>query len=524
MNTSHTVVEYVTTIERIDQLAEQGRHYDTIKIDPDTDYPVTLAKRRHHMRHLCNKNAGANANENTLRLNNGSTLFSRIYIQSELIAYPHHLRLMWCEDTRQIFCSYYPDQAKCFADVRTKVKAVKFLNQHIPSATEQHGQNYWRDVVAEQISTLSFDPTTAGWEIKSTNSLELGVEIYGKNELCKGGSESVSCMTTSTKGSLWHTEAVTGRNVHPIYAYLESPDVRLCYITDKAGEYIARWIAPKNADKYCAIYAANKNYLLVLRMLQDAGWVQDDEQLRGCRLAVITTDDGRVLMPYIDSRTSYLDIDNQSCGLAFLTRGTGYDCDHSTGTLSVVCCACCGGRMGEDAVYIESTEEMVCDGCCSEHYVYANTGRHGGMYVQDEDDVYYFNGEHYTIAGLNYHNIVVLDNGDCCSLDDAIEVDGDYYHIDDCSCCPITGEYFLSDGGRTIEGVETPVSPDAYMEHATNSQFDILVNMESGNIPPLADVLDSISSLMDDSDLLNEDSIEEQYNAITATLIEGEAA
>jgi len=64
-------------------------------------------------------------------------------------------------------------------------------------------------------------------------------------------------------------------------------------------------------------------------------------------------------------------------------------------------------------------------------------GRRGHQYYVHEDNVVYVesSSEHYDQDYLGDNNIVELENGDYEEMDNAVEVDGDWYHLDDERIC-----------------------------------------------------------------------------------------
>jgi hypothetical protein len=115
-------------------------------------------------------------------------------------------------------------------------------------------------------------------------------------------------------------------------------------------------------------------------------------------------------------------------------------------------CDDCGDRTSNDDGYWVGRQEdtQVCDDCRSNHYQYAY-GRRGAQYYVHEDNVVYVesNSEHYDQDYLGDNNIVELNNGDYEELENAVEVDGDWYHIDDERICRTedTDEFMRVDDG-----------------------------------------------------------------------------
>lgn len=515
--TTPTVIELIDSEVRMHQIASQAGAYTTMRINPQTTLPQTHGNLRHALRNAVNGDSGLDASPKTVRANSGR-LRRKVYMSTSLCEYPMYTRFVLDEQSQTIMVSYYATLEKMFADIRTKKKAVAFLNEYAPQETAE----YWRDAVAQEIALLTFDATTAGWTMGCTNDRALAVAIYGCDDLHKNGGDSVSCMTTRSKSSLWHTCVETGDSVHPIFAYTDSPDVRVCYIQDKDGQYIARWIAPTRRDQYESIYCDGENYQHVLAMLACAGWVRNDELLRGCRLRVIITTDGKCLMPYIDSYTNQLDLDNQADGFAYLTVSSGYGCSHSDGTaynwsdVESFTCDCCGDSVCEDEIYwCESEDESVCQHCIDRDryaWVYCRHGDRDLMSTGDYNVVEY-GDEYYHKEYLDYYDLVLLYDGEVTDIDNAVfvESEGEYYPICDCSCCPVTGEYYLDCAGEKIDGIDCTVSPDGRDKIATkqNGRY-ILDEVANNTIEVETDaesMTDAILDQFEDADSVDRDGL-----------------
>ena len=126
-----------------------------------------------------------------------------------------------------------------------------------------------------------------------------------------------------------------------------------------------------------------------------------------------------------------------------LFRSGSYICDNTGGyptdeTGDFFDCEDCGDRTDDnDGYWIGRGEDTrVCESCLSNSYVYVY-GRRGNQYYVHQDNAVYVdcNSEHYDEDYLDDNEIVELNNGEYAPLDEAIEVDGDWYHIDDDRIC-----------------------------------------------------------------------------------------
>lgn len=523
-----TVMELIDSEMRMRQIASQAGAYTTMRINPQTKLPLTHGNLRHALRNAVNGDSGLAASPKTIQANNGR-LRRKVYMATSLCEYPMYTRFIWDEQSRTIMASYYATIEKMFADVRTKKKAVAFLNEHAPQETAE----YWRDAVAQETALLTFDSVAAGWTMGSTNDRALAVSVYGCDDLHKNGGNSVSCMTTRSKSSLWHTCVDTGDSVHPIFAYTDSPDVRVCYIQDKDGQCIARWIAPTGRDQYDSVYCDGENYQRILAMLSCAGWTRNDELLRGCRLRVIITTDGKCLMPYIDSYTNHLDLDNQVDGFAYLTVSSGYECSHSDGTacnwssVESFTCDCCGCAVDEDEIHwCDSEDRYVCQSCIdSDRYAWVHCRRGGRDLMNTNNyDVIEYKNEYYHREHLDYYDLVVLYDGEVTHQDNAVfvESEGEYYLADDCTLCPVTGEYYLDCVGERVDGINCIVSPDGRDKIATKQAGRyVLDEVENGTVDAETDAESMADATLDQfeyADSVDRDELVSYLQGIIDTL------
>ena len=97
----------------------------------------------------------------------------------------------------------------------------------------------------------------------------------------------------------------------------------------------------------------------------------------------------------------------------------------------------------DDAVWVESEGEHY----DSDDVILVYTGRHQEYFPEsDSDDFYEYGGNYYDMDGLEYHNLVILHDGDVCHRDNACWVEdmGEYYDEDDCYYWESDNEYHLS--------------------------------------------------------------------------------
>jgi len=119
-------------------------------------------------------------------------------------------------------------------------------------------------------------------------------------------------------------------------------------------------------------------------------------------------------------------------------------------------CEDCGDRTDDDDGYWigRGEDTRVCRHCVENSYVYAY-GRRGNQYYVHQDNSVYVesNSEHYDEDYLSDNEIVELENGDYEQMEEAIEINGDWYTIDDERICRFedTDEYGLTEDGWQCE-------------------------------------------------------------------------
>jgi len=190
--------------------------------------------------------------------------------------------------------------------------------------------------------------------------------------------------------------------------------------------------------------------------LREQGYRKENYWEDGERLAYHEAND-HFLAPYLDGGEKKVTIDAGAKALVIDSDGE-YTCDQTGGCPTYdndedyFECDDCGDRTSNDDGYWVGRQEdtQVCDDCRSNHYQYAY-GRRGAQYYVHEDNAVYVesNSEHYDQDYLGDNNIVELDNGDYEDVENAVEVDGDWYHIDDERICRTedTDEFMMVDDG-----------------------------------------------------------------------------
>jgi hypothetical protein len=115
-------------------------------------------------------------------------------------------------------------------------------------------------------------------------------------------------------------------------------------------------------------------------------------------------------------------------------------------------CEDCGDRTSDDDGYWigRGEDTRVCESCLNNDYTYVY-GRRGNQYYVHNDNTVYVDSqsEYYDVDYLSDNEIVELENGEYAPMDEAVEINGDWYHLDDDRICRFedTDEYGLTEDG-----------------------------------------------------------------------------
>jgi len=338
--------------------------------------------------------------------------------------------------------AYTQNEDKGQRDIQTVTSVGKYLRRHFPDLSDHE----IRDLVSRHGSadTYKFVHTTAEM-------------IY---HLHRGTS---SCMVWSENRGINCTDGVSR---HPYEAYNpkygwhmavrisgdETVGRALCMDNPETGDkyYVRTYARPANGgDGYSQADNGMENWL------KEQGYIKNNYWEDGEKLAYHETSN-HFLAPYLDGGDKRVSID--TCNRCVVIDSDGeYICDQTGGVPTYEdedCfeCASCGDSTSDDDGYWvgRHEDERVCSSCLDNDYVYAY-GRRGNQYYIPSDDAIYVNdqGEWYDPDYLGDNEIVELDNGEYVSMDEAIEINGDWYHIEDERVCRFedTDEYGLTEDG-----------------------------------------------------------------------------
>ena len=219
--------------------------------------------------------------------------------------------------------------------------------------------------------------------------------------------------------------------------------------SDGTKYYVRSYARPSNNGGYSETDNGMENWLKEQGYIKTACW-EDGE-----KLAYYGTSDN-FLAPFLDGGEKRVKIDAGRKCLVIDSDGE-FACDQTGGCPTDESgdyfeCEDCGDRTSEDDGYwVGRSEDMrVCESCQENNYRYVY-GRRGNQYYVHEDDAVYVEScsDYYDVEYLANNDIVELENGDYEQMENAVEVDGDWYHIDDERICRTedTDEFLIREDG-----------------------------------------------------------------------------
>jgi len=166
------------------------------------------------------------------------------------------------------------------------------------------------------------------------------------------------------------------------------------------------------------------------------GW-DEDQRLR----FIDDSNNCGFIAPYIDGCNQNVDIGSDSNGKYLYISSNGeYTCDNTDGDADYANraeCSDCGDWMDEGDGYWAGYHEdtLICSSCDGNYRV--GYGRNGREYRFHEDNAIYVESRdnYYHNEYLDDCNIVELENGEYEHIDQVIEIDGEYYLLEDERIC-----------------------------------------------------------------------------------------
>ena len=339
----------------------------------------------------------------------------------------HQLLLEWphISEGDRTRIAYTQNEAKGQKNIQTVTSVGKYLNRHfdLPDHTI-------RDLVSRHGSadTYKFVHTTA----------EMIYHLHRGPGSCMVWREDrgIRCDDGVTRHPYETYDPKYGWHMAVRISGDETIGRALCMTNSDGTKYFVRSYArPANNGGYSETDNGMENWL------HEQGYVKESYWRDGEKLAYHGTCDV-FLAPYLDGGDKRVSIDAGNKWVLVDSDGE-FLCDQTGGCPTddsgdYFECEDCGDRTAEDDGYWVGRGEdtRVCESCQENNYRYAY-GRRGHQYYVHEDNAIYVDSqsEYYDVDYLDDNEIVELNNGDYVPLDEAIEVDGDWYHIEDDRIC-----------------------------------------------------------------------------------------
>jgi hypothetical protein len=217
----------------------------------------------------------------------------------------------------------------------------------------------------------------------------------------------------------------------------------LCMDNKESGNkyYVRTYLRPTRDGEYSQVDGGLEHWLSEQGYVKKYSW-QDGEQFAYHEV------DNTVLMPFLDGGDKNVTVSEDNDGYTCLRMDCDgpYLCNRTDGLAlnehdddeDHFDCDNCGDRTHDDDGYwvYRNEDTHVCRSCVENDYTYVY-GRRGNQYYVRSDDAVRCDSddEYYDVNYLSDNNVVILYNDGCVSLDDAVEIDGDWFHVDDEDIC-----------------------------------------------------------------------------------------
>jgi len=334
--------------------------------------------------------------------------------------------------------AYTQNEDKGRRDIQTVTSVGKYLNRHF--ALPDH---IIRDLVSRHgtASQFKFVYTTA----------EMIYHLHRGPQSCMvwGEDRGIGCRDGVTRHPYeaynpkygWHMAVrIEGDKTMGRALCMTHPETGFKY-------YVRTYLRPSSDSSYSQADAGMENWL------QEQGYAKESSWQDGERLSLYETRDD-FLSPYLDGEYKRVRIDDDCL---VVDEEGGYACDQTGGAPTEIndntfeCEECGDDTDDDDGYWVGIHEEThVCCSCQENSYRYAYS-RRGNQYYIHEDNVVWVESqeEYYDTDHLSDNSIVELTNGDYEHIDNAIEINGDWYHIEDERICRFedTDEYGLTEDG-----------------------------------------------------------------------------
>jgi len=219
--------------------------------------------------------------------------------------------------------------------------------------------------------------------------------------------------------------------------------------SDGTKYFVRSYARPANNGGYSETDNGMENWL------HEQGYVKESYWRDGEKLAYYGTCDV-FLAPYLDGGDKHVSVDVGNRCVVVDSDGE-YVCDQTGGCPTddsgdYFDCEDCGDRTPDDDGYWigRGEDTRVCESCLNNDYTYVY-GRRGNQYYVHNDNVVYVDSqsESYDVDYLDDNEIVELNNGEYAPLDESVEINGDWYHVEDERICRTedTDEFLLVNDG-----------------------------------------------------------------------------
>lgn len=335
--------------------------------------------------------------------------------------------------------AYTRDEKYGEADRQTVTGVAKYLSRHFPGLPP----NLIRDIAARYAPGVIKEVTTMA---------EMLNAIISGPPSCMGGKDT------------WEDDH------HPYETY--DPALGWSMVVYKEGSIVTgralvndkQWVRTYRRDQSNSGYSQTDDRLVA--WLSDNGYCKAGSW-DGFKLKRIDVSSGAgFVAPYLDGdckrvdvRTDYLTITDDGDYVCDNTDGTATEEDRRT-------CEDCNDRISEDDGHWVGQDEgtLVCEHCCDNNYTWA-LSRRGEHHHIRHNNVVEVGGNYYDEDYLSDNNIVQTNDGDYCSLDDAVYIEsaGEYYNLDsERVCCTYDGTWEMRDDCVVLENGEYCLESDAW--------------------------------------------------------------
>ena len=262
---------------------------------------------------------------------------------------------------------------------------------------------------------------------------------------------------------------------HPTAVYA-GPDTAVAYI-ERDGRITGRTVLNTRDNTYVRPYGDTDN---LIAALDAAGYSKGS--LDGCRLALLSADNGAEVCPYLDGAATDVSVSGDYLRVSryngdFVAEFTNglltEDCDDIIGH-----CACCESRIPDFSDYVTIGDgwsgDLVCSDCGDEVVWLDDCQEY--RWTDDSEVVHLPSGESVLYGSIGDYNYCMDADGDLAHIDDVIYIEdtGEYHKPDDC-VEDFNGEYILAADAveyETVDGeTRYALDPDDDPDYRTGDMF-----------------------------------------------------